>query len=225
MEVTNINETPIIQNDWIVGIANRSLTPELITGMGAAFGTTLDTTDIVLVGRDFRYDSRMLKRCFIGGLISTGVSTFDFHAIAGSTLQFLIRRFGASAGVLIAASHSIPKGIEIRIFDELGMEQPLNKLNMLLKSTSISSTNSIRRVHPEKIGRILVPPDVENIYRNALTRMIDTQSISKMNSNLTVDCSLSPISEIIPSLLSELNFNVVSLNSFKPVHIPEVLPN
>ncbi|MFX0091823.1 MAG: hypothetical protein ACFFBD_08685, partial [Candidatus Hodarchaeota archaeon] len=42
---------------------------------------------------------------------------------------------------------------------------------------------------------------------------------------LTVDCSLSPISEIIPSLLSELNFKVVSLNSFKPVHIPEVLPN
>ncbi|MFX1537540.1 MAG: hypothetical protein ACFFDI_25335 [Promethearchaeota archaeon] len=215
----------VVEKDCVVGVANEAFTPEFMTGMGAAFGTTLKTTDIVLMGRDFRYDSRMLKRCFTAGLIATGVSTFDFHAISGSVLQFLIRRFGASAGVLFASSHSIPNGIEIRIFDDLGVEISKDQIQDFLNLLLIPTCASIRRIPPEQIGHILVPPETENIYRTALTKVVNTKTISQMRSTVAVDCSLSPVSQIIPSLLSEMNFKVISLNSFRPVHIPEVLPN
>ncbi|MFX1252466.1 MAG: hypothetical protein ACFFCZ_12750 [Promethearchaeota archaeon] len=215
----------VVEKDCVVGIANEAFTPEFMTAMGAAFGTTLKTTDIVLMGRDFRYDSRMLKRCFTAGLIATGVSAFDFHAISGSVLQFLIRRFGASAGVLFAASHSIPNGIEVRIFDDLGVELPKDQIKDFLRFLETPGCTPIRRVPPEQIGHILVPPETENIYRTALTKVVDTKTISQMRSTVAVDCSLSPISQILPSLLSEMNFKVISLNSFQPVHLPEIFPN
>jgi phosphomannomutase/phosphoglucomutase len=225
MEFKNTCGDVVVEKDCVVGIANQGFTPEFMTGMGAAFGSTLKTTDIVLIGRDFRYDSRMLKRCFTAGLIATGISAFDFHAIPGSVLQFLIRRFGASAGVLFASSHSLRNGIEIRIFDDLGIELSKEQIQGFLTLLETPSGASIRRVPPEQIGHILVPPETENIYRTALTKVVNTKTISQMRSTVAVDCSLSPISQILPSLLSEMKFKVISLNSFQPVHLPEVLPN
>ncbi|MFX1252465.1 MAG: hypothetical protein ACFFCZ_12745 [Promethearchaeota archaeon] len=225
MEPFKTCEEPIIQTDSIVGVANEAFTSEFMSGMGAAFGTTLKTTDIVLIGRDFRYDSQMLKRSFTAGLVSTGVSAFDFHAISGSALQFLIRRFGASAGVLFAASHSIPNGIEVRIFDDLGVEISKDQIQAFLNLLLTPDCGSLRRVLSQEIGRILTPQNIENIYRTALTKVIDSKAISQMHSTVTVDCSLSPISQILPSLLSEIHLELVSLNSFQPMHIPEVLPN
>ncbi|MFX0065102.1 MAG: hypothetical protein ACFFC7_23240, partial [Candidatus Hermodarchaeota archaeon] len=176
MEFKNTCGDLVVKKDCVVGIANGVFTPEFMTGMGAAFGTTLKRRDIVLMGRDFRYDSRMLKRCFTAGLIATGVSAFDFHAIPGSVLQFLIRRFGASAGVLFASSHSMPNGIEIRIFDDLGVEIPKNQIQDFLNLLKTPGCASIRRVLPEQIGHILVPPETENIYRTALTKVVNTKS-------------------------------------------------
>ncbi|MFX1533868.1 MAG: hypothetical protein ACFFDI_06500 [Promethearchaeota archaeon] len=225
MKFPDACEEPILQHDHLVGVTNESFTPEFISGLATAFGTVLKETDIVLVGCDLRYDSQMLKRCFTASIISTGVSVFDLSIISGTVLQFLIRRFGASAGVLFSASHSRPKSIEIRIFNELGIEVSKTTLQNILACSSSSVETTIRRTKPEKIGRVFNPSNVEEIYRTALTRVIDTQIISKMRLTVTVDCSFSAISQIVPSLLVDMNFNVVSLNSFHPVHLPEVLPN
>ncbi|MFW9916983.1 MAG: phosphoglucomutase, partial [Candidatus Thorarchaeota archaeon] len=83
----------------IVGIANQGLTPEKASTLGAALGTHLGPDSVVVTCRDFRSDSRMVKRAFASGLMSTGIDVLDLHATSLPILQFALKRFGASAGV------------------------------------------------------------------------------------------------------------------------------
>ncbi|MFX0063698.1 MAG: hypothetical protein ACFFC7_16120 [Candidatus Hermodarchaeota archaeon] len=220
-----IDEGPSLQKDHIIGVTNKSFTPEFLSRLGAILGTTLKETDIALLGRDFRRDSLMLQNCFSTGLISTGVSSFNLDAIPGTILQFLIRRIGASAGILFAASHTHPNEIELRIFDESGSELSQASLHKMLNELKLPDGRNLRRVEPNKIGRILTLSDTQTIYHNALIRMVNTQSISQMQFKITVDCSLGPIFQIMPSLLADLCCNVISLNCFQPFHPPKVFPN
>ncbi|MHA2247295.1 MAG: hypothetical protein ACXADY_20280, partial [Candidatus Hodarchaeales archaeon] len=71
--------------------SNTVLTPELASLLGGAMGTFLDPKSVVMVGRDYRRDSRMLKRSFSGGLMASGMELIDLHAIPTNILQFSIR--------------------------------------------------------------------------------------------------------------------------------------
>jgi len=48
----------------ITAFSNKELTPELAALLGNALGTYLDSKAVVMVGRDYRRDTRMLKRSF-----------------------------------------------------------------------------------------------------------------------------------------------------------------
>ena len=45
----------------IVGVANKGLTPEVASTLGAILGTHLGSNSVVVSARDFRVDSRFLQ--------------------------------------------------------------------------------------------------------------------------------------------------------------------
>ena len=94
----------IIQDNRIVG-SYKQILPEDAALLGAAVGTWIKNKATIAIARDFRIDSRMMKRAFTGGLMSTGVSALDFHGSPTPLLQFYIRRFGADAGVMFTSGH------------------------------------------------------------------------------------------------------------------------
>ncbi|RLE91129.1 MAG: phosphoglucomutase, partial [Thermoprotei archaeon] len=88
----------------IGGGVNRELTPEVSSELGSALGTMLGERVLVVAAREYYPPSRMLKRAFSAGLMSTGVTVVDFHAATFPELAFAVKKFGAKAGVHFAVS-------------------------------------------------------------------------------------------------------------------------
>ena len=207
----------------IVGIPNQDITPEVSSTLGAALGTYLGSDSVVVTCRDFRSDSRMVKRSFASGLMSTGVDVLDLHASSVPVLQFALKRFGASAAVSFCGEHYLPEAIRLRIFDSAGAELGPENVPELIKS--LKDESELRRVSGSAIGRILATEDTERIYRSALLNFVRRDRIRARNFKVVVDCALGASSLLFPSILSDLGVQVVTLNAYAPTHIPETLPS
>jgi len=210
--------------DRIVGRANTEITPELAATLGGAIGTYYGENSVFIASRDFRRDSRMLKRGISAGVMSTGCTMIDLHASPAVANQFAVRRFGAVAGISVASSHRAKDDVRIRLFDYSGVdisEKTTNKILDMMKK------NDINRVPICDIGWINPLEPGTYVYEKALLGFVDTKVIKKRTPKfrIVVDCSLGPTSLIIPNMLSELDAEVISLNSYVPGSVMEILPN
>lgn len=94
-----------LANFGMQGRVGEALTPEIVIDFAAGFGTFLDR-ETVLVGRDTRQSSRMLRSAVIAGLTSTGCRVLDFGVCPTPMLQFCTERYGAAGAVSISGGHS-----------------------------------------------------------------------------------------------------------------------
>ncbi|MFQ5980330.1 MAG: hypothetical protein ACE5OZ_19515 [Candidatus Heimdallarchaeota archaeon] len=207
----------------IVGIANQSITPEVASTLGAALGTHLGANSVVVSCRDFRADSRMVKRAFASGLMSTGVDVLDLHAACMPVLQFALKRFGGSAAVSFCAEHYRSEAVRLRIFESNGPE--IGPDNIAGLTSGIPNEENLQRVSTDQIGRILVTENTERIYRSALLNFVHRAQIMERHFKVVIDCALGASSLLFPSVLSDLGVQVVTLNAYAPTHVPETLPN
>ncbi len=206
----------------IMAFSNVTLTPELSALLGGAMGTILNVKSVVMVGRDYRRDSRALKRSFTGGLMASGIEVIDLHAIPSSILQFSIRRFGADAGVMFTRSHNLAGMASIKLFDSTGIEFERKKTN---KVVNLAETKKIRRVSSQEIGWISVA-DAMTVYDRSIFGFFASSQniISQANLRVVVDCACGPGSLLMPDLLNELGCEVITLNAHRPRN-PAFLPN
>ncbi|MCT1181838.1 phosphoglucosamine mutase [Lactococcus lactis] len=96
--------------DGVRGEANVELTPEMAFKLGRFGGYVLSQHELgtpkVYVGRDTRISGQMLESSLISGLLSVGIEVYDLGVIATPGVAYLVKKDGASAGVMISASHN-----------------------------------------------------------------------------------------------------------------------
>ncbi len=96
--------------DGVRGEANVELTPEMAFKLGRFGGYVLSQHELgtpkVYVGRDTRISGQMLASSLISGLLSVGIEDYDLGFIAKPGVAYLVKKDGASAGVMISASHN-----------------------------------------------------------------------------------------------------------------------
>ncbi|WP_028274703.1 phosphoglucosamine mutase [Atopococcus tabaci] len=108
--------------DGVRGIANQELTPELAFKLGRYGGYVLSThleegeRPRVLVGRDTRISGRMLEYALVAGLLSIGAEVMRLGVITTPGVSYLTRMQGATAGVMISASHNPVQDNGIKFF-------------------------------------------------------------------------------------------------------------
>jgi phosphomannomutase len=91
------------------GLVGDPLTPELVSGIAAAFAGFLRSEGAegpVFVGRDSRTSGPMLSRAVIAGLQSVGCGVVDLGVVPTPTLLMAVAQAGAAGGVGITASHN-----------------------------------------------------------------------------------------------------------------------
>ena len=91
------------------GRVGDPLTPELVTGVAAAFGAFLRADgrgDTICVGRDSRTSGPMLVRAAVAGLQSVGIGVVDVGIVPTPTLLLATRHHRAAGGIGITASHN-----------------------------------------------------------------------------------------------------------------------
>ncbi|MHA1681404.1 MAG: hypothetical protein ACTSUE_10370 [Promethearchaeota archaeon] len=210
----------LIVEGRILGVSNDVLVPEIISVLGAVHGVFMENKGIVVIGRDYRTDCRMLKRAYTAGAMSTGVDLLDLHSTPLPLLQFCIRRFGASGGVYFTSGHARLEETGIRFFNSLGIEFSQQDMARL---KTIWDKKGIKRVHPNAVGRLSSIPHTANVYEKAVPAFIQKELVR--DKKVVLDCSYGPGGEISPPLLSGLNIKIIGLNTYVPNVINTTIPS
>ncbi|MFX0069919.1 MAG: hypothetical protein ACFFAO_02405 [Candidatus Hermodarchaeota archaeon] len=202
----------LYKNGRIVGRANYVFTPEIASSLGSIHGSFFNQNESIVMGRDYHNDSRMLKRGYTSGLMSTGVNLLNLSDCTYSLLQFTIRRFGASGGVYFSAGHLYSDEVGVRFIDAGGIELAPSEIQKIIEAYN-NYPETIRRVDPNEIGHITGIPQTEEIYIKSLQQFVDKKKIQKANLKIVVDCSYGPTGRITPLLLNDIGVEVIALNT------------
>ncbi|GAG90620.1 unnamed protein product, partial [marine sediment metagenome] len=175
----------ILKRGIIAGRVNENLPPEMSTILGCLHGSTLKPNDILVMARDYHKDSRMLKRAYAAGILSTGVDILNLHDSTFPLLQFSIRRFGASGGAYFSTGHLYNNDVEITFLDAGGFIYTSSQLEELVR-TSRKFPKNVRRAEPINIGKISSIPHTVDIYMKALPQFVNKAKISDANLKIVV---------------------------------------
>ncbi len=114
--------------DGVRGIAGEDLTPGLamLIGRGAATVLTAQTSHRprILIGKDTRISGDMLEAALSAGLCSVGADVELLGVIPTPAVAYLVRKYGADAGIVISASHNPMEFNGIKIFNGDGYKLP-----------------------------------------------------------------------------------------------------
>ncbi len=196
----------------IIGIANYVFTPEISSSIGSIHGSFFKPGESVVMGRDFHNDSRMLKRAYTSGIMSTGINLLNLSDCTFPLLQFTIRRFGASGGFYFSGGHLYSEDVGIRFLDAGGIELAQSELQRIIESYN-NYPQQVRRVDPKEIGQITAIPQTADIYIKSLQQFVDKKKIKNAKLKIVVDCSYGPTGKITPLLMNDIGVEVIALNT------------
>ena len=101
--------------DGIRGVANRELTPELVTALGRAAARVLGTDQPFVVGRDTRRSGPFLEAALVAGLCSEGADVLRVGVLPTPGIAHLADVLDAPAAV-ISASHNPYRDNGVKLF-------------------------------------------------------------------------------------------------------------
>ena len=220
--VENLKE--LAKNGRIIGRANFVFTPEIASSIGSIHGSLFKQNESIVMGRDYHNDSRMLKRGYTSGCMSTGVNLLNLSDCAYPLLQFTIRRFGASGGAYFSAGHLYSEDVGVRFVDAGGVELSSLEIQKIIDAYN-TYPEQIRRVEPNEIGQITSIPQTKEIYIKSLQQFMNKKRIRKADLKIVVDCSYGPSGKITPLLLNDIGVEVIALNTHYRQRSRNPVPN
>jgi len=120
-----VNGRRYFGTDGVRGLAGEApMTAAFALRLGAASAEHLRAHGVerpsVVVGRDTRASSAMLVAACAAGLASRGADVLDLGVVPTPAVAHLVTALGASAGVMISASHNPFEDNGIKLFDDRG---------------------------------------------------------------------------------------------------------
>jgi len=192
------------------GLTNVEMTPEFSARLGAAYGSTIPKGSFVLTGRDAIRSSRMLKRSFVGGLLSAGINVHDVKMISLPVLRYKLATFGEVGGIHFRQSPEDSAATEIIFFADSGNEISSATAKVIER---IYFKENFRRAHHSEPGGIEDLPRIYDYYREGFLRNLDGALLRKAAPKVVLDLNHSPAADLLPDMLTGLDFEVTELNS------------
>ena len=192
--------------DGIRGIVGEDLTHELAMKVGEASAYVLGKKDdlVVLIGRDTRISGQMLASALSAGLMSQGAKVIDLGVVPTPAVSYLVKKYKASMGAMISASHNPSEYNGIKLFDGEGFKLPdatENEIEKYLLGKAVPTTT--------KVGTYEVCDTAIDDYTDHIVK-----SAKKINKDLkiVVDCANGSASTTAPILFDKLGLDVVLMN-------------
>ncbi len=201
----------------VSGLSNIEITPELATKLGAAYGSSLARGSTVVVARDTFRASRMLKRAFIAGVLSTGVDVLDLRAMPLPITRFTIRTSGAAGGVNIRVAPNNSRMTLMEFFDRRGSYLPRRNER---KIEHLFFREDFARSDPEAVGTIHFASRAIEQYQDQFFQLLKLP-LGGRRLRIVADFAFSRVANIYPAILGQLGYEVVALNAYPdPVRTP-----
>ena len=157
--------------DGVRGEANVELTPELAFKLGRYGGYVLSQhekgTPLVFVGRDTRISGEMLESALVAGLLSVGIKVYKLGVIATPGVAYLVRSEGASAGVMISASHNPALDNGIKFFGNDGYKLDDDR-ELEIEALLDAESDTLPRPSAEGLGTVMDYPEGLRKYQEYL---------------------------------------------------------
>jgi mannose-1-phosphate guanylyltransferase/phosphomannomutase len=201
----------LFEGAMIKGLTNIELTPEFMAKLGCAYGSTLPKGSYVIAGRDANRSSRMLKRSFLGGILSTGVNVRDLKMIPLPIMRYKLKTFGEVGGIQFHQGTEDPASTEIIFLDSDGIDF---SSSMGKNVERIFYKENFRRSHHTEPGGISELSNVVDFYKEGFLRSIDKNVLKNGDFKVVVDFNYCPASQILPALLNEIGCDVIALNAY-----------
>ncbi len=209
----NKYKNSIFQYGSVVGKSNVELSCEMATKLAEAYAAQLPQGTTVMVGRDHDKSSRMIKRAFLGGLLSAGINVIDLKSVPPAVTRFAISRHPAIVGgAYVRRNIYDPTSTEINFFNEEGLRIDNNTAKSIEKAFF---NEKFRRVEFTKIGFIHESLDWRECYdyRQAVEQAVNQKILRSKKIRVAIDLMHGITGDVFPKILSDIGLDNITLNA------------
>lgn len=175
--------------DGVRGVANSELTSSLAYRLGRAGAYILSQDNarpVFIIGKDTRLSGDMLEDALSAGILSVGGNVIKVGILPTPAIAYLVRAYGADAGVVISASHNPFEYNGIKFFKGDGFKLD-DDIEDAIEDIIIRNTDISRDIVGERIGkRLNADEDAMDMYAGFLESAID---VDIKDVKLVLDCA------------------------------------
>ena len=208
----------IFENGMVIGQSNVEFSCEMATKLAESFAVQLPVGATVLVSRDYHKNSRMLKRAFLGGLLSAGVNVVDYNDIPSAVLRCNLSSHDEyTAGVDFHQKIDDPSSTVVTFYNDeaLRINSDVSK-----KVEKAFFKETFRRVDYSNIGEIYASNHKEEyrVYKEEMEALLKSHTFKCVDCRVAVDVMHGMASEVFPDILNDLGIENIMFNAHPDVH-------
>ena len=225
---------PLIIPDGLVvsvsgfrGRVGEPLTPELVSGLAAAFGAFVRgsaglgdaRSGDILIGRDSRTSGPMLAGAASSGLVSVGCDVVDLGVVSTPTLMLAVEKSEALGGICITASHNPAEWNALKFAAAEGTFLDAETMSAFLE---FALHEDPPRAAWDDLGTVRADDGAIARHLEAILELpqLDLPALRARAFKVALDCVRGAGATIMPQLLEALGCEVVAINMEMDGHFP-----
>ena len=199
------------------GEISNGLTPKILIDYSCAFGSIMEQQTVV-VAIDNRISSEMILNAVQSALFSTGCNVINLGVCPAPILSYAIKKYNASGGLLIGATHHpfnwnavIPFSENGQIFDAMRQQELLD----------IYHSKNYDFVNWDQLGtNIEINENIYEEYVDYILKNVNIKAIKKHHYTIIADFCNGAGVETAKIIAERLNLNLISINDTKSGFLP-----
>lgn len=201
--------------DGARGIAVTELTCELAMNIGRAAAIVLTKQKThkgkarILIGKDTRISSDILESALIAGITSVGADVELLGVVPTPAVAYLVRYYGADAGVMISASHNSVEYNGIKLFSSTGFKIPDDVENEI-EALILDTPEKMTLVDGSDVGRVRTMYGAVSEYNEHIQSTVDGKFQGLL---VAIDCANGSASATAESLFYKFGAEYVYINN------------
>ena len=201
--------------DGARGIAVTELTCELAMNIGRAAAIVLTKQKThkgkarILIGKDTRISSDILESALIAGITSVGADVELLGVVPTPAVAYLVRYYGADAGVMISASHNSVEYNGIKLFSSTGFKLPDDVENEI-EALILDTPEKMTLVDGSDVGRVRTMYGAVSEYNEHIQSTVDGKFQGLL---VAIDCANGSASATAESLFYKFGAEYVYINN------------
>ncbi len=198
--------------DGARGVANTELSCETAMAIGRAAAMALAEAahpqPKAAIGRDTRMSADMLEAALVAGFCSVGADVLLLGVLPTPAVAYLVKAYGADAGVMISASHNPCEYNGIKIFNSEGYKLS-DALEEEIEAIVLDGAKTPPCPTGGDIGRV---SSCKNAVDDYVRHLLSVTDVDLRGMRLAVDCANGSASATARKLFSALGADCVFLS-------------
>jgi phosphomannomutase len=224
----------MISVSGVRGIIGKTLTPEVATRFGQAFGMFLlqrggaekGKKPLVVIGRDSRPSGRMIFGALSAGLLSVGIDVTDAGVATTPSIALLGRFLKATASIVITASHNPLQWNGIKFLRHDGISFPVPEAAQIKQAyfDVRDGKVSVPLAEYQGIGVLSEDSRAHAHHTQTVLGLFDVRGIAEKRYRVVLDSVNGAGCVGTPILLGKLGAELIHMNGEATgnfAHVPE----